>query len=89
MALELLAGADLTNPMNDRALARNESGRPAPEHRMRAALDLMRRIPNRAPRRIADVYSGRGSMRALLARRFPYAEIETFDLSYRPIAVEA
>ena len=49
---------------------------------MRAALDLMRRIPNRAPRRIADVYSGRGSMRALLARRFPYAEVETFDLSY-------
>ena len=48
---------------------------------MRAALDLMRRIPDRAPRRIADVYSGRGSMRALLARRFPYAEIEAFDLS--------
>ncbi len=48
---------------------------------MRATLDLMRRIPDRAPRRIADVYSGRGSMRALLARRFPYAEIETLDLS--------
>ncbi len=48
---------------------------------MRAALDLMRRIPDRAPRRIADVYKGRGSMRALLARRFPDAEIEAFDLS--------
>jgi trans-aconitate 2-methyltransferase len=48
---------------------------------MRAALDLMRRIPDHAPRRIADVYSGRGSMRALLARRFPDAEIEAFDLS--------
>ena len=47
---------------------------------MRAALDLMRRIPDRAPRRIADVYKGRGSMRALLARRFPGAEIEAFDL---------
>ena len=47
---------------------------------MRAALDLVRRIPNRAPRRIADVYKGRGSMRALLARRFPGAEIEAFDL---------
>ncbi|HEY5206677.1 MAG TPA: trans-aconitate 2-methyltransferase [Roseiarcus sp.] len=48
---------------------------------MRAALDLMRRVPDRAPRRIADVYKGRGSMRALLARRFPDAEIEAFDLS--------
>ena len=47
---------------------------------MRAALDLVRRIPDRAPRRIADVYKGRGSMRALLARRFPDAEIEAFDL---------
>jgi trans-aconitate 2-methyltransferase len=47
---------------------------------MRAALDLVRRIPDRAPRRVADVYKGRGSMRALLACRFPDAEIETFDL---------
>lgn len=47
---------------------------------MRAAVDLVRRIPDRAPRRIADVYKGRGSMRALLARRFPDAEIEAFDL---------
>jgi trans-aconitate 2-methyltransferase len=48
---------------------------------MRAALDLLRRIPARAPRRIADVYKGRGSMTALLARRFPEAEIESFDLA--------
>jgi trans-aconitate 2-methyltransferase len=48
---------------------------------MRASLDLMRRIPVRAPRRIADVYKERGSMSALLARRFPHAEIEAFDLS--------
>jgi trans-aconitate 2-methyltransferase len=48
---------------------------------MRAALDLLRRIPAGAPRRIADVYKGRGSMRTLLARRFPDAEIESFDLS--------
>ncbi len=47
---------------------------------MRAALDLMRRIPDRAPHRIADVYRGSGSMRALLACRFPHAEIEAFDL---------
>src|SRR5277367_1431861 len=66
--------------MNDRALCGNESGRSLSEHRMRAALDLMRRIPDRTPRRIADVYKGRGSMRALLARRFPDAESEAFDL---------
>src|SRR5258707_13679510 len=66
--------------MNGSALGRNESGRPAPEHRMRAALGLMRRIPDPAPQHIADVYRGRGSMRALLARRFPHAEIEAFDL---------
>jgi trans-aconitate 2-methyltransferase len=66
--------------MNDHALVRNEAGRSLPEHRMRAALDLLRRIPDRAPRRIADVYKGRGSMSALLARRFPDAEIEAFDL---------
>ncbi len=47
---------------------------------MRAALDLVRRIPDRTPRRIADVYKGRGSMKALLERRFPGAEIEAFDL---------
>lgn len=67
--------------MTDRALARGESGRLAPEHRTKAALDLMRRIRDRAPRRIADVYRGRGSMKALLARRFPDAEIEAIDLS--------
>jgi trans-aconitate 2-methyltransferase len=66
--------------MNDSVSVRNESGSLAPEHRMRAAQDLVRRIPDRAPRRIADVYRGRGSMRLLLARRFPNAEIETFDL---------
>src|ERR1700722_16555988 len=67
--------------MSDCALARNKSGPPAREDRMRASLDLMRRIPVRAPRRIADVYRERGSMSALLARRFPHAEIEAFDLS--------
>ena len=41
----------------------------------------MCRIPARAPRSIADVFSGQGSMRPLLAQRFPVAEIEAFDLS--------
>ena len=47
-------------------------------------MDLLRHIPVCAPRRIADVYKERGSMRALLACRFPHAKIEAFDLS-RPI----
>jgi trans-aconitate 2-methyltransferase len=49
---------------------------------MRAALDLIRRIPVSSPRRIADVYRGRGSMRTLLAARFPDADIQSFDLSH-------
>jgi trans-aconitate 2-methyltransferase len=67
--------------MNDSVPDRSEFGAEAADHRMRAARDLVRRIPDRAPRRIADVYSGRGSIRTLLARRFPDAEIESFDLS--------
>jgi trans-aconitate 2-methyltransferase len=67
--------------MNDHFSRRIGSGRLAREHRTRAALDLICRIPDRAPRRIADVYGGRWSMSALLVRRFPNAEIEAFDLS--------
>jgi trans-aconitate 2-methyltransferase len=66
--------------MNERASFRNDSGPSLQEHRMRAALDLIRRIPSRTPGRIADVYKGQGSMSALLAHRFPDAEIEAFDL---------
>ncbi|HEY6521863.1 MAG TPA: methyltransferase domain-containing protein [Roseiarcus sp.] len=67
--------------MNDRVSVHQQPIRSAPEHRTRAALDLICRIPVPAPRNIADVCAGQGSMRALLARRFPDAEIETFDLS--------
>jgi trans-aconitate 2-methyltransferase len=67
--------------MNDLAPVRSGFARPAQEHGMRAAIDLLRHIPVRAPRRIADVYKERGPMRALLACRFPHAEIEAFDLS--------
>ena len=67
--------------MNNRVSVLGGLGRSAPEHATRAALDLISRIPVRAPRRIADVYRGRGSMRALLARRFPDADIEAFELS--------
>src|SRR5277367_3700550 len=67
--------------MNDSASRRDRPRLAAPEHRMRAALDLLRRIPARAPRRIADAYKRHGSMRTLLASRFPDAEIESFDLA--------
>jgi trans-aconitate 2-methyltransferase len=67
--------------MNDLASVRSGFARPAQEHGMRAAMDLLRHIPVCAPRRIADVYKERGSMRALLACRFPHAKIEAFDLS--------
>ena len=40
----------------------------------------MCRIPTRAPRRIADVFSGQELMTPHLARRFPAAEIEAFEL---------
>ena len=40
----------------------------------------MCRIPAHAPRRIADVFSGQELMTPLLARRFPAAEIEAFEL---------
>jgi trans-aconitate 2-methyltransferase len=53
------------------------------DHRLRAAHDLMSRLPALAPRRIADVFSGEGAMRPLLAPRFPEAEIVAFDLSQR------
>jgi trans-aconitate 2-methyltransferase len=41
----------------------------------------MCRVPARAPRSIADVFSGSESVTPLLARRFPDAEIEAFELS--------
>jgi trans-aconitate 2-methyltransferase len=66
--------------MNESVPVRNLPRRSAPEPRLRAAQDLICRIPLQAPRRIADVYGGDGSMKALLARRFPDAEIEAFDL---------
>ncbi len=41
----------------------------------------MSRIPDCTPRRILDMFTGHGSMRPLLTRRFPNAEIETLDLT--------
>jgi trans-aconitate 2-methyltransferase len=69
--------------MNESVPVRKAHGAVAQNHRLRAAHDLMSRIPAFAPRRIAEVVSGQTSMRPLLAQRFPEAEIEAFDLSQR------
>jgi trans-aconitate 2-methyltransferase len=67
--------------MHESVPVRKAHGRLAQEHRSRAAQDLMCRIPLHAPHRIADLFSGEGSIRLLLAQRFPEAKIEAFDLS--------
>jgi trans-aconitate 2-methyltransferase len=69
--------------MNESVPARKAHGAVAQSHGLRAAQDLMSRIPALAPRRIAEVFSGQASMRPLLAQQFPEAEIEAFDLSQR------
>ncbi len=60
---------------------RNLSGGPAEEQHARAASDLLARIPDEGQRRIADVRAGPWSTRALLAERFPGAEIVAMDPS--------
>jgi trans-aconitate 2-methyltransferase len=51
------------------------------EQYVRAASGLLSRIQNRAPRRIADLQAGPPWIKALLARRFPDAEIVSLDAS--------
>ena len=53
----------------------------AREQYVSAASDLLSRMQNRAPRRIADLKVGPQSMQALLAQRFPDAEIVSLDAS--------
>jgi trans-aconitate 2-methyltransferase len=53
----------------------------AREQYVSAASDLLSRMQNRAPRRIADLKAGPQSMQALLAQRFPDAEIVSLDAS--------
>jgi trans-aconitate 2-methyltransferase len=67
--------------MNESVPVRSAHRRLAAEYRLRAAQDLMSRVPARAPRRIAEIFGRQGSMRPLLARRFPDAEIEILDFS--------
>ena len=49
------------------------------QHRMRAAVDLLNRIPDSKPRRIADLGCGPGHVTAFLARRFCDAKIVGVD----------
>ena len=77
-----LADALLPIAMNERTAVQKAHGGVVRDHRLRAARDLIARIPPLAPRRIADVFSGEGSMTPLLAGRFPEARIEAVDLSH-------
>ncbi|MBI4966724.1 MAG: methyltransferase domain-containing protein [Rhodospirillales bacterium] len=51
------------------------------DHRLRPALDLMARLPLEAPGRVVDLGSGTGNVTALLAARWPAAEIAGVDSS--------
>lgn len=56
------------------------------DHRLRPALDLLARIPIRAPRRIFDLGCGPGNVTARLAERWPNAEIVGIDSSAEMLA---
>ena len=63
------------------AKPRNISGGSAEDQHTRAASDLLARIPDEGQRRIADVPAGPWSTRAMLAKRFPGAEVVAIELS--------
>ena len=62
------------------------SGSLGSEQDVRAASDLLGRIQTRAPRRIANLQVGPRSARALLAKRFPEAEIVSLHASRQELA---
>ena len=49
------------------------------DHRLRPGLDLLARIPDSSPRRIIDLGCGTGTLTAMLADRWPSADITGFD----------
>ncbi|MBM3531634.1 MAG: methyltransferase domain-containing protein [Alphaproteobacteria bacterium] len=51
------------------------------DHRLRPALDLIGRIPDIDPRRIADLGCGAGEITEMLAARWPGAEVVGLDSS--------
>ncbi|MCP4223975.1 MAG: methyltransferase domain-containing protein [Actinomycetia bacterium] len=51
------------------------------DHRTRPGLELLARLPNNDPKRIVDLGSGTGHLTALLAERWPEAEVVGVDSS--------
>ena len=56
------------------------------KERVRAATDLLARVPTQSPRRIVDLGCGPGASTRLLATRFPAAEVIGLDSSDRMLA---
>ena len=56
------------------------------DERARPFLDLLARIPAEAPQRVVDLGAGPGTQTALLARRWPRAEVLAVDSSPEMIA---
>ena len=54
--------------------------------RVRAATDLLARVPLKSPRRVVDLGCGPGASTHLLATRFPEAEVIGVDSSERMLA---
>jgi trans-aconitate 2-methyltransferase len=65
---------------------RNSFSPPMQEQRMKAAVDLLRHVPNSTPRRVAYLRHGPEPMVELLVRRFPDAEI--IGIEYSQIALD-